>query len=303
MKISSFLYCLKQGFKSLHKHKLFTLASVGTIAACIFLISMFYALMSNFQYIVKQFEDQFCIQVYFDEGISDAEIEAIKEKIGARAEVSDIIYTSAEEAWETFKEQYFTEDNMDLAEGFDDDNPLANSASFSIYLNDINMQDAMVEYLEDIDGVRSVKAAQTAATTMSDFAKLIGYISGVIIIVLYAVSIFLISNTITIAISVRSEEIGIMKLIGASDAFVRTPFVVEGVVIGLVGAAIPLIGIYYIYSKVITYMLSEYQALSTNIQFYSVGEVFKTLIPLGLLVGVGIGFIGSRITLRRHLRV
>ena len=131
----------------------------------------------------------------------------------------------------------------------------------------------------------------------------IGYISAGIILILLGVAVFLISNTITVGISVRREEIGIMKLIGATDYFVRAPFVVEGIVIGLIGAAIPLGILYVLYEKIILYIGDKFKFISNMIQFLSVDQVFHTLVPVALLLGVGIGFIGSRITIRKHLKV
>ena len=147
------------------------------------------------------------------------------------------------------------------------------------------------------------KQSAVVANTLTDFNKLIGYVSAGIIIILLGVAVFLISNTITVGISVRREEIGIMKLIGATDYFVRAPFVVEGIVIGLIGAAIPLGILYVLYEKIILYIGDKFKFISNMIQFLSVDQVFHTLVPVALLLGVGIGFIGSRITIRKHLKV
>ncbi len=303
MRVSSFFYCLGQGFKNIRRNKLFSLASISTIAACILLIGAFYAILINVEHIVSKAEEQLSITVFFDEGIEVSEIEKIGEKIAERAEVERIEFTSAEEAWENFKNEYFTEGNMDLAEGFADDNPLANSASYQIFINDIEMHENLVEFLNGTEGIRTVNAAQTVADTVGDFGTLVGIISLAIIAVLFAVGIFLISNTVMIGISVRKEEIGIMKLIGATDIFVRLPFLVEGVIIGLVGAIIPLGIIYVIYENVDTYLLGEFQTLTTYVELLSTYEIFRVLIPVSLFVGAGIGFIGSMITVRKHLRV
>ena len=170
-------------------------------------------------------------------------------------------------------------------------------------MNDISMQSTLVTYLESIDGIRSVKQSEMVAHTLTDFTSLIGYISAGIILILLGVAVFLISNTITVGISVRREEIGIMKLIGATDYFVRAPFVVEGIVIGLIGAAIPLGILYVLYEKIILYIGDKFKFIINMIQFLSVDQVFHTLVPVALLLGVGIGFIGSRITIRKHLKV
>lgn len=302
MKISTFFYTIKQGLINIWKNKMFSLVSIATMTACIFLFGLFYMIVTNFQSMVLEAEEGVAITVLFDEGISEQRTEEIGELIDERVEVSHYEYTSADEAWESFKEVYF-DGNDAAAESFAGDNPLANSASYSIYMNDISMQDTLVTYLESVDGVREVKKSEMVANTLTDFNSLIGYISAGIILILLGVAIFLISNTITVAIAVRREEIAIMKLIGATDYFVRAPFVVEGIVIGAIGAAIPLGILYVLYEKVIVYIAEEFTFIGSMMNFLSANEVFGTLVPVALILGVGIGFIGSKITIRKHLKV
>ena len=207
-------------------------------------------------------------------------------------------FISAQEAWESFRDEYLGE----YGDGFTE-NPLENSANYQVYLNDVSMQSALVTYLESIDGVRMVNRSELVATTLTGVNALIAYVSVGIIAILLAVSIFLISNTVAIGISVRKEEINIMKYIGATDFFVRSPFVVEGIMIGLIGAALPLGFIYTIYNVVLSYVTDRFPQLSSLLSFVSVGEVFNVLVPVSLGLGVGIGFLGSIVTVRRHLRV
>lgn len=281
---------------------MFSLASIATMTACIFLFGLFYIIVTNFQSMVREAEEGVAITVFFDEGISDERIKEIGDLIHARAEVSNYNLITAEEAWESFKEIYF-EGNEAAAESFAGDNPLANSASYEIYMNDISMQQVLVSYLESVDGIREVNQSEMVANTLTDFNKLIGYISAGIIMILLGVAVFLISNTITVGIAVRKEEIGIMKLIGATDYFVRAPFIVEGIVIGLIGAAIPLGILYVLYEKIIIYINDTFNFIGSMINFLDVQVVFDTLVPVALILGVGIGFIGSRITIRKHLKV
>lgn len=281
---------------------MFSLASIATMSACIFLFGIFFAVAVNFQDMVKRAEEGVAVTVFFKEGITEEEVESIGDKIAKRAEVAKYVYVSAEEAWSDFKKIYFEGDES-LAEGFVNDNPLANSAHYEIYLNDISMQGALVTYLQSIDGVRKVNHSAIAANILSDFNSLISYISIGIIMILLAVSTFLISNTVTIGISVRKEEIAIMKLIGATDYFVRAPFVVEGILIGVIGSALPLALLYFLYSKVIVYIAGEFSFFSNMMHFLPVNQIFETLVPVALILGVGIGFLGSRITIRKHLKV
>lgn len=302
MRISTITYTIVQGIKNIWRNKMFSLASIATMSACIFMFGLFFSVVENFQAMVKEAESGVAVSVLFEDGISEDQIKAIGDEIGRRAEVSSYEYISAEQAWEEFKQDYFG-DHQELAEGFADDNPLANSASYSIYLNDISMQSTLVSFLEGLDGVREVRKSEIAANTLSDFNKLIGYVSAGIILVLILVAVFLISNTVNTGIAVRKEEIAIMKLIGAGDMFVRGPFVVEGLLIGLIGAVIPLAILYVLYGKVIVYITEKFSLLGNLFNFMPVKEVFETLVPVALLLGVGIGFVGSQITIRKHLKV
>lgn len=298
MRISTFFYTIRQGFVNIFRNKWFSLASIATISACLFLFGLFYAILANVESIVKTAQEGVSITVFFDEGISDERIVEIGEIIEKRPEVSKKRFISADEAWETFKVEYLGE----YADGFVE-NPLENSASYEIYMNDISMQQTLVTYLEGVSGIRTVNRSEVTAASLTGINALLAYVSVGIIAILFAVSIFLISNTVTIGISVRKEEISIMKYIGATDFFVRSPFVIEGMLIGVIGAVIPLGIIYVIYNHVIEYIVSEFAAISNLLAFVSVDTVFVQLMPISLIMGVGIGFLGSITTVRKHLKV
>lgn len=298
MRISTFLYTIKQGFINIFRNKWFSLASIATIGACLFLFGIFYALLMNFQNIVKNAQENVSITVLFEEGISQERIEEIGELIDKRPEVSKKIFISADEAWESFKVEYLGE----YADGFTE-NPLADSANYEVYLSDVSLQPALVTYLERLDGVRSVNRSEITASTLTGINALVAYVSIGIIGILFAVSIFLISNTVTIGISVRKEEISIMKYIGATDFFVRSPFVIEGMLIGIIGALIPIGIIYVIYNSVIEYIVTKFSTLTKLLSFLPVETIFSQLLPISVIMGVGIGFLGSITTVRKHLRV
>lgn len=280
---------------------MFSLASMATMAACIFMFGIFYILVFNVNAMVQDAEESVAITVFFDEGLSEDKIKDIGKDIEKRSEVREIVFVSAEEAWESFKEVYF-EGNEEYAEGFSE-NPLANSANYEIYLKDISKQSTLVKYLESIKGVRDVKQSQSVAETLTEFNKILSIVSGGIIMILLCVAVFLINNTITVGIAVRKEEIAIMKLIGATDYLVRSPFIVEGVVIGLVGASAPLALLYVLYDKIIVYVAEKFAFVGSLLEFVSPYILFQGLIPIGLLLGVGIGFFGSVWTIRKHLKV
>ena len=301
MRINTFFYSIQQGFKNIARNSMFSLASMATMAACIFMFGIFYILVFNVNAMVQDAEESVAITVFFDEGLSEDKIKDIGENIEKRSEVREIVFVSAEEAWESFKEVYF-EGNEEYADGFSE-NPLANSANYEIYLKDISKQSTLVKYLESIKGVRDVKQSQSVAETLTEFNKILSIVSGGIIMILLCVAVFLINNTITVGIAVRKEEIAIMKLIGATDYLVRSPFIVEGVVIGLVGASAPLALLYVLYDKIIVYVAEKFAFVGSLLEFVSPYILFQGLIPIGLLLGVGIGFFGSVWTIRKHLKV
>ncbi|HBE10030.1 MAG TPA: ABC transporter permease [Lachnospiraceae bacterium] len=299
MRISSIWYSFRQGVKNIRRNLLFSLASIGTIVSCLFLFGIFYAVVVNFKSAMKSLENSISISVFFNE---DADIDLLAAQIRTREEVDTFDYITAEEAWLKYSND--TYDNPEEARAaFGDDNPLAKSASFSITMKDVSKQAEFVRFLEGLKGVRKVKSSQNTADTISSLNMFVGYASAGIIVILLLVSIFLISNTVTIGITVRKEEIRIMKLIGATNFFVRAPFIVEGVLIGLIGSIIPLVLIYYAYDAILNYVVGRLTLIKKLFEFVSINDLFNVLIPATLLIGVGIGFLGSVFTTRRHLKI
>ena len=302
MKISTFGYTIKQGIKNIWTNKMFSIASIATMAACIFMFGMFYSIVINFQHVVKDVESGVAITVFFDAGTTQDQIDAIGQEIAMRPEVSSFNYVSAEEAWEEYKLEYFDGDEA-AAASFGTDNPLAGESNYEIYMEDISQQSSLVSYLEGLDHVSRVRQSEMVANTLTDVNRLVSIVSAVIILILICVAVFLISNTVRTGIAVRKEEIGIMKVIGATDYFVRAPFIVEGILIGLIGAAIPLIILHAMYGRIIEYVANRFGFLNNLLTFLPVDTVFQILLPVGLILGVGIGYIGSRVTVRKHINV
>ena len=292
--MSTFWYCLKQGIANICRNILFSLASIATISACIFLFCLFFSLAANVIHGARTAQETVGISVFFDEGMTEDEILAAGEEIKGWKEVRQAEYTSAEEAWDTFKAQYF-EGAEDLAEGFENDNPLANSASFEIFLNDISDQESVADRLEAMDGVRRVR--------FTSVGKMIGLISALIIGVLLAVAVFLISNTISVAAAFRRRENEIMRYIGATNFMIRAPFLVEGLLLGLLGALVPLGGIWVLYEKGMLYLEENYSMITGLVEPLALGTIFPYMTGGALMLGVGIGLLVSFVTIQRHLRV
>lgn len=302
MRISTFWYCLKQGIINICRNILFSLASIATISACIFLFCLFFALIANVQNVAKTAETTVGITVFFDEDMQEEQILAAGDGIRGWEEVREARYISAAQAWENFKAEYF-EGMEELAEGFADDNPLSGSASYEIFLNDIEEQDKIVERLEGMEGVRKVRYSSTAVAGLTSAGKMVGAMSAVIICVLLAVAVFLISNTISVAAAFRRRENEIMRLIGATNYMIRAPFVVEGVLLGALGAAVPLAGMYVLYQRTVIYIGEHYQMLTGMFEPIPLGDIFPYMAAAAGCLGAGIGFFVSYFTIHRHLKV
>ena len=301
MRPSTIWYTLKQGVKNIKRNWMFSLASIITMAAWIFLVGVFYSLVTNVDNIAHKVEQEVPVTVFFDEGTTDEQMQEVGNLIQARPEVERVEFESGDQAWQNFKDKYFQ--GSDAADGFKDDNPLVNSSNYQVYLNQIEKQTELVNYIQSLEHVREVNQSEQAANTLGSFNKLVSYASIIIIAILLLISIFLISNTVSVGISVRKEEIGIMKYIGATDAFVRAPFVLEGMVLGVIGAAIPLAALYFLYNTAVEFILTKFNVLTGVVDFIPVWQIYQVLLPIGLLLGIGIGFIGSIWTTRKHLRV
>lgn len=285
---------------NLKRNRMFSLASIGTMTACLFLFGIFYFLLGNLRYAIDKAETNVGVTVFFDEGITLERLAQLNETISIRPEVAYVTYISAEEAWERYKETSL--DPTQIA-SFGNDNPLENSASFEVHLRDVSMQEVLVRYINSLDGVRLVNDSKEIADTLNSVNRVIGAVTTVIISILVAVAVFLISTTISTGISIRKQEISIMKLIGATDFFIQAPFFVEGLLLSLAGTGIPLILLYGIYQKIIGYISEKYTGVfGSSIMFLDSSQIFSRLVPISFGIGIGIGLLGTYVTLKRQLK-
>ena len=299
MRISTFLFAIKQGFKNCVRNKLYSFVSIMTTAACLFLFGVFFAILLNVQHIVRNAQEGVCVTVFFTDEATAERKEEINSLIMNRVEVKDTYYVTADEAWAEFSQEYFGEEYV---AGFTE-NPLEKSDNLQIYMNDVSMQSALVTYLNSLEGVRKVNESAITANMLTSMDSMVTYVAIAIIVLLLVVSAFIISNTVNLGISLRREEISIMKYLGATDFFVRAPFVVEGLILGLFGSVVPLVAIYFLYGQAMDFLVDNFFSLQSMLAFMPIEEVMGLLAPISIAVGVGIGFLGSFFTVRKHLRV
>lgn len=302
MKISTIFYLLKEGFANLFRNRLLSVAAITTISACIFVISIFYVVGANIEYMLDAVEQNMGITVFFEFDTQQERIDEIRQLFEARSEVHSVEYISPEEAWNTFKNNYF-EGKEDQLSGFEGDNPLKDSASLVIYFEDLDTQQDLAAYAESIPDVRYIRQSEQVVSVMQSVSQLVSYSSLILIVILVIISVFLISNVVRLGISTRSKEIVIMKYIGAKDSFVKGPFFTEGVLIGVIGTVIPLVIIYFFYNDVTVALVNQFAILKSYLVFVDLRILYTKLIPITAGVGIGIGLLGSWFTVGRFLKV
>ena len=305
MRIRTIKVCLKDGCKGILRNGLMSLASIGTIAACLFILGLTFCIVRNVQQFTNDLGNSLGIVVFLQEGVTEEQGKSLAEELNARDEVKGARYISPDEAWLSFKQTLEKETglNSDILSELDQDNPLANCANIEVYLYDAQSQESFVEYLETSSAVRSVKYSNEAADMLSSFSKLVTYVGLALIAILIFIAVLLIVNTIKLSVYIRRYEINIMKYIGARDSFVKLPSIVEGVIIGLIGAVVPGCLIYFAYYYVVEIINERFSSVSYLFNFLSVNAIMQTLIPLFLILGVLVGIIGSSISIRKHLKV
>ncbi|AVM69252.1 ABC transporter permease [Lachnospiraceae bacterium oral taxon 500] len=302
MSLRTLGYSFSKGLQNMFKNGWMSVISIMTIAVNVFVIIVFYTVVTNVDFMMTEFEKNIGVAVFFEKNTTEEQILELKAKMEKRAEVYRVEYISAAEAWESFKSQYFDQ-REELLTGFGEDNPLAESASLQISLADISKQGTLVQVLKAENIVRYVRETRDVTYVVEAVNKLVTYISVGLLTILILLALFLISNTIRLAVTLRNEEIGIMRYIGARNMMIRGPFLVEGILIGLIGASIPLILFYYVYPDVVIQIQKSYAILSDYLIFLSRDRILQTLIPIALLSGAGIGYLGSRFTVGKYLKV
>ena len=298
-KIRTLFYCLKQGFRGTWKNRVYSLASAGTITACLLLLGIFYFVIANFNYAVESVESLVGFTVFFEENTSEERMLEIQEEIRLRSDVADVIYISAEEAWETYKAESL---NEELTATFGSDNPLIDSASLEVSLSDVSRQKAVVSFVESIPDVRKVNHSESIAESFEGIKTLLWIISIGLIVILVAVAIFLIRTTISTGINVRREEISIMSIIGATDFFIRAPFVVEGALIAILGSVLPMGILYVVYGEIVRTLKAQFESVFTTMNFIDRTIIMQRFLPLALVFSLGLGIVASHMTAKRQIR-
>lgn len=300
MKFRTIKYYFREAIGSVVKNRLMSLASIFTVASCIFIVSVFFIIASHVSFFVQQLGDTLGLVVFIEDGLSPLEIHRLEGAIRGIENVFDVQYVSQDEALENFIEM-LGEENASFVDGVLLSNPMP--CSFVIELSDIAYQEDVARSLAALQdyGVYRVRRDADLANILSTLSDVVSIISVSLILMLGVVAVVIITNTIHITVNARRTEINIMKYVGATDWFIRWPFVIEGVIIGLVGAAIPAAITWVAHDFVINAIASVPELEFIN--FLSRASIFVQLFPFALALGTAIGLIGSGVSVRRHLKV
>lgn len=300
MKIRSIKYYIKEGFRNLVKNRLMSVASIAAVMFSVFMVIVAVCLSANISYTLEYLENSIGISAFVEDGLELGQMTELLKKIEKIEHVTEVTYISADDALEIMKEQ-LGEDG-EILDIYENDNPF--SASFSIMVDKAENQEYVVMKLEEIEEIRKVNHALSITNILISIGNVIRGISIVIIAILVIVSVVIITNTIKLAVYIRKNEIGIMKYVGATDWFIRWPFVIEGTLIGLIGAIIPAFLSMFGYNVLIEKVYEKFSLIQQlGIQFMPSGDIFTNLFPLSVVVGIIIGTLGSGVSVKKYLKV
>ena len=298
MRFRIFKNILKQGFQGAWRNRGMGLASIGSITAVLIILGMVLIIILSINNVAVEIKSKFDeIQVFLEDDLEEEQIAKIEETIKMSEGITSVTYQSKEQALEIMKSDWG--DEAYLLEGLED-NKLPNS--YIIGLKDIEYADGVVENLRSVEGVEKVKYYKEVIEkllTMANYIKIAGVI---IIVILMFISIFIISNTIKITVTARKREINIMKYVGATNGYIRGPFVIEGIILGLIGAILSILIVNYGYQYLFKVINKELYVIFT-VYLVAPYALLKDIIIMFTAIGVGIGTLGSLISLKKFLNV
>ena len=295
MRLYNISYFLREGIHSIFTHRLMSFAAMSVITACLLLMGSFTLVATNIDRLLGDIEEKNKIVAFIEDTYTEEESRALEDDILAIPEVSSVEFMTKTEALEDFKEDFG--DESELLDGLDERNPLRDR--YTITLHNIEDTQKAADSLKEIEGVAKVSARSDISDKVVQVRDVVTIVCIALVLILVLVSIFIISNTVNLTMFNRREEIAIMKMIGATNGFVRVPFIVEGLIIGFAGATFALLLQWAIYDYVIVEALSKIAFIS-SVPF---GELVWKIVIMFYGVGAIVGGLGSAITLRKFLKV
>ena len=276
-------------------HGLMSFAAVTVIAACLLIIAIFGLVAYNIGVLIDGLASQNEIAVFVDENLSREEAQALQQSLESVPNVESVTFVPKEEAFDIYLEM-LGEDAY-IMEDLREDNPLRDE--YRIVMKDVALHDETVKALKEVVGIAAANSEKEISDKLMQMQRIVNAVSYTLVALLGAVSIFIISNTVRLAMFARREEISIMKMVGATDGFIRIPFIVEGMTLGLMAGLVAFFAQWGVYDY-ITEKLVESSGIFSTVAF---SEIWSMLLPIMLASGIVIGILGSVLTIRKFLRV
>lgn len=305
MKYSVLGYFIGEGFSNVFKNKKSTGASLMIMCATMIIFGIFLILGENINHIVKEVEGSQGIQVFLNADATDEQVKELGEKIrnievnGTKA-VNTVVHKTKEDALNTMKERF--KEKQDLLSTFEGDNNIF-SESYVVTLTDLNLSQDVQDQISKFENVKKITNKDQTVTTLINLANGIKIVTGVILLLLIFISVFIIANTIKLTVHARRKEISIMKYVGATNNFIRWPFIVEGMIIGIMASAISIVIVGIVYNIIADNLVNSQFMKLINMSLVSFGDMFNSIIITYMLLGIGIGAFGSIISMRKYLKV
>ena len=306
MRYNVITYLLGEGIRNVFNNKKSTSASIIIMSLTMLIFGVFFVITQNINSIMKQIESEQGIEVFLYD-ISEDQTKALEDYIRNIDGINTVEYKSKEDALNQLKSQF--KDREDLLSGYDENNIFP--ASYVVTLTDLTKNNEVKQKIEEYDKdkpdtekvIKKITSSDETITTLINLANGIRIITGVILVILIIISIFIISNTIKLTVHARRKEISIMKYVGATNSFIRWPFIVEGIIIGIISGAISIIILGINYNLIANKILESQVVSAMSINLLTFADMFGLIVLVYTILGVGIGILGSCISMRRYLKV
>ena len=300
MKYSIFGYLIGEGFRNFFKNKKSTAASLIIMCATMFIFGIFFLIGENINYIMEQVESDQAMQIFINPDATTEQEKELEQKIKSIQYVNTVEYVSKEQALNDMK-SWLGESSSLLDPYSGEENPF--KASYVITLTDLTKNEEVQEQVKTFDNVESIQAGNETVNTLVNIANGVRTATGIILLLLIFISVFIIANTIKLTVHARRKEISIMKYVGATNGFIRWPFMVEGIIIGIVAALISVVILGFTYNIIADKLVNSSMVTLLGINLLTFSEMFTMLFVVYIIMGIGIGAIGSAISMKKYLEV
>ncbi len=305
MRYNILTYHIGEGIRNLFKNKKSTVASLCIMMATMLMFGIFFIIGENINHIMKTIEEEQGMQVFIIEEADSKEVQEVRDMISSIDGVASATIYTKQDALDEMKVKL--KDNQEVLAGYDGDNNIFPD-SVIVKLTDLEKSAEVQEkiYQIQINGknyIDEIRSSDKTINALINIANGIKIVTGVLLVLLIAISVFIISNTIKLTVHARRKEISIMKYVGATNSFIRWPFIVEGIIIGIISALLTILIIYGGYTFIISKILGVFNSIQVNVSLLTFKDMYQMILIVYMALGIGIGVLGSSISMRKYLEV